>query len=383
MSDSEKTSSQAEQTAAPAQAPTPQAPGSPRARASVIHEGLPTQLPDIDPDETQDWIDSFDAMLDDRGRDRPRYVMLRLLERARQHSVGVPGLRSTDYINTIAPEREPCSPATRRPSAASVRSSAGTPRSWSPTPTARPRGRRPHRDVPVLRLALRGRLQPLLQGQGRPGGGDQVYIQGHAAPGVYARAYLEGRLSEEQLLRFRQEVQHGAGKGLSSYPHPRLMPEFWEFPTVSMGLTAINSIYQAASTATCRTAASRTPRSRTSGPSSATARWPSPSPWAPCGRGPRGARQPHLGHQLQPAAARRPGHRQRQDHPGARGQLPRGRLERHQGHLGPRVGRAARPRRRRRPGQRDEQHPGRPVPDLLGRGRRLQPRALLRAATRA
>ncbi|MGV3564562.1 MAG: pyruvate dehydrogenase (acetyl-transferring), homodimeric type, partial [Nocardioides sp.] len=77
---------------------------------SVIHEGLPTQLPDIDPEETADWIASFDAMLDERGRDRARYVMLRLLERARETQVGVPALRSTDYINTIPPEREPWFP---------------------------------------------------------------------------------------------------------------------------------------------------------------------------------------------------------------------------------------------------------------------------------
>ena len=83
------------------------------------------------------------------------------------------------------------------------------------------------------------------RGKEHPGGGDQVYIQGHGSPGIYARAYLEGRLTEDQLRRFRQEVQHGVGKGLPSYPHPRLMPEFWEFPTVSMGLTAIGSIYQA------------------------------------------------------------------------------------------------------------------------------------------
>ncbi len=83
------------------------------------------------------------------------------------------------------------------------------------------------------------------RGKDHEGGGDQIFIQGHASPGIYARAFLEGRLTEEQLYRFRQEVQHGQGAGLSSYPHPRLMPDFWEFPTVSMGLTAINSIYQA------------------------------------------------------------------------------------------------------------------------------------------
>ncbi len=83
------------------------------------------------------------------------------------------------------------------------------------------------------------------RGKNHEGGGDQVYIQGHASPGIYARAFLEGRLNETQLSRFRQEVQHGVGQGLSSYPHPRLMPDFWEFPTVSMGLTALNAIYQA------------------------------------------------------------------------------------------------------------------------------------------
>jgi pyruvate dehydrogenase E1 component len=83
------------------------------------------------------------------------------------------------------------------------------------------------------------------RGKDAPGGGDQVFIQGHGSPGVYARAFLEGRLTEEQLYRFRQEVQHGKGAGLPSYPHPRLMPDFWEFPTVSMGLAALNSIYQA------------------------------------------------------------------------------------------------------------------------------------------
>jgi pyruvate dehydrogenase E1 component len=83
------------------------------------------------------------------------------------------------------------------------------------------------------------------RGKDHPGGGDQVFIQGHASPGIYARAFLEGRLSEEQLMRFRQEVQHGPGRGLSSYPHPRLMPDFWEFPTVSMGLGPIDAIYQA------------------------------------------------------------------------------------------------------------------------------------------
>ena len=195
------------------------------------------------------------------------------------------------------------------------------------------------------------------RGKDHPGGGDQIYIQGHASPGIYARAFLEGRLNEQQLYRFRQEVQHGPGAGLPSYPHPRLMPDFWEFPTVSMGLTghqldlpgALQPLpAQPRHQGHRRPARVGVPRRRRDGRARVARRHPD--------RRPRGARQPHLGHQLQPAAARRTGHRQRQDHPGARGELPRRRLERHQGRLGPRLGPAARPRRRRRARQQDEHH---------------------------
>ena len=212
----------------------------------MIHEGLPTQLPDIDPDETQDWLDSFDAMVDERGRERARYVMLRLLERARHTQVGVPALRSTDYINTIPPEREPWFPgdydveqrirAFLRWNAAVMVSSANR------------KGLEVGGHIATYQSSAslyEVGFNHFFRGREHEGGGDQVFIQGHASPGIYARAFLEGRLTEEQLYRFRQEVQHGPHAGLSSYPHPRLMPEFWEFPTVSMGLTAINSIYQA------------------------------------------------------------------------------------------------------------------------------------------
>jgi pyruvate dehydrogenase E1 component len=215
-------------------------------RVSVIHEGLPTQLPDIDPEETQDWLDSFDALVDDRGRDRARYLMLRLLERAREQAIGVPALRSTDYINTIPPEREPWFPGdeeTERRIRAFIRWNAAVMVS-----DANRAGLEVGGHIATYQSAAslyEVGFNHFFRGKEAPGGGDQVYIQGHASPGIYARAYLEGRLTEEQLLHFRQEVQHGVGKGLPSYPHPRLMPDFWEFPTVSMGLTAINSIYQA------------------------------------------------------------------------------------------------------------------------------------------
>jgi pyruvate dehydrogenase E1 component len=212
----------------------------------VIHEGLPTQLPDIDPDETNDWIDSFDALVDDRGRERARYVMLRLLERARQHQVGVPALRSTDYINTIPPEREPWFPGdeeVERRIRAFIRWNAAVMVS-----DANRKGLEVGGHIATYQSSAslyEVGFNHFFRGHDHPGGGDQIYIQGHGSPGIYARAFLEGRLTEQQLLNFRQEVQHGVGKGLSSYPHPRLMPEFWEFPTVSMGLTGINSIYQA------------------------------------------------------------------------------------------------------------------------------------------
>ncbi len=213
---------------------------------TVIHEGLPTQLPDIDPDETNDWIDSFDSLVDERGRERARYVMLRLLERAREMQVGVPALRSTDYINTIPPEREPWFPGdeeTEKRIRAFIRWNAAVMVS-----SANRKGLEVGGHIATYQSSAslyEVGFNHFFRGKDAPGGGDQIYIQGHASPGIYARAFLEGRLNEEQLYRFRQEVQHGPHAGLSSYPHPRLMPEFWEFPTVSMGLTGINSIYQA------------------------------------------------------------------------------------------------------------------------------------------
>ncbi len=217
-----------------------------RASHPIIHEGLPTQLPDIDPDETQEWVDSFDAMVSERGRERARYVMLRLLERARAQQVGVPALRSTDYINTIPPEREPWFPGDEdmeRRIRRLVRWNAAVMVS-----SANRKGLEVGGHIATYQSAAslyEVGYNHFFRGKNHPGGGDQLYVQGHAAPGIYARAYLMKRLTAEQLGRFRQEVQHGPGQGLSSYPHPRLMPDFWEFPTVSMGLAALNSIYQA------------------------------------------------------------------------------------------------------------------------------------------
>ena len=215
-------------------------------RPTVIHEGLPTQLPDIDPDETQEWVASLDEMIDSRGRSRARYVMLKLLERAREQNVGVPALRSTDFINTIPPEREPWFPGNEeieRRIRSIIRWNAAVMVSRANRPGLGVGGHIASYQSAASLYEVG--FNHFFRGKNHPGGGDHIYFQGHASPGIYARSFLEGRLSEEQLDRFRQEVSHGPGKGLSSYPHPRLMPDYWEFPTVSMGLGALAAIYQA------------------------------------------------------------------------------------------------------------------------------------------
>ncbi|MDR1999140.1 MAG: pyruvate dehydrogenase (acetyl-transferring), homodimeric type, partial [Frankiaceae bacterium] len=213
----------------------------------IITDGLPSQLPDIDPEETAEWLGSFDAAIDADGRQRARYLILRLLERARERQVGVPALRSTDYINTIPPEREPPFPGDEvieRRIRSCVRWNAAIAVSRANTLV----GVGGHIATYASAAALyEVGFNHFFRGKdsGDPDDmGDQVYFQGHAAPGIYARAFLEGRLAQAQLDGFRQEASR-APNGLSSYPHPRRMPDFWEFPTVSMGLGPISAIYQA------------------------------------------------------------------------------------------------------------------------------------------
>ncbi len=203
------------------------------------------QLVDIDPTETAEWQASFDAALEHAGPVRARYLMLKLLQRAHEKQIGLSSLRNTDYINTISPEHEPAFPgdeAIERRIRQYIR--------WNAAMLVH-RAQRPGVGVGghISTYASSASLYEVgfnhfFRGMDHPGGGDQIFFQGHASPGMYARAFLEGRLSETQLDGFRQEVSHPGG-GLSSYPHPRLMPDFWQFPTVSMGIGPINAIYQA------------------------------------------------------------------------------------------------------------------------------------------
>ena len=214
-------------------------------RVRVIREGVASYLPDIDPEETAEWLESFDDLLSRSGPARARYLMLRMLERAGEQRVAIPALTSTDYVNTIPTDLEPWFPGDEEVERRYRRWIR-----WNAAIMVH-RAQRPGVGVGghISTYASSASLYEVgfnhfFRGKSHPGGGDQVFFQGHASPGIYARAFLEGRLSADQLDGFRQEHSHPGG-GLPSYPHPRLMPDFWEFPTVSMGLGPMNAIYQA------------------------------------------------------------------------------------------------------------------------------------------
>ena len=201
--------------------------------------------PDRDPQETAEWLESLDALAKTHGRGRAREIMLNLLRRSHELQLNVPLVPTTDYINTISPEDEPQFPGDEQ--------IERTYRAWMRWNAAIMvhRAQRPGIAVGghISSFASSASLYEVgfnhfFKGHDHPDGSDQIYIQGHASPGPYARAFLEGRLSEAEMDSFRQEKSR-AGRGLPSYPHPRLMPDFWQFPTVSMGLGPISAIYQA------------------------------------------------------------------------------------------------------------------------------------------
>jgi pyruvate dehydrogenase E1 component len=209
----------------------------------MIFDGFAHQLPDIDPSETGEWLDSFDQVVETGGKNRARFLLMKLQERARELQVGFPASVSTPYINTIPPDLEPWFPGDEhieRRIRAYIRWNAAVMVTRANTLSEGIGG---HLSTYASSASLyEVGFNHFFRGKDDGQFGDQIYYQGHAAPGIYARAFLEGRFTEDQLDHFRMEV---GGGGLSSYPHPRLMPDFWEFPTVSMGLGPINAIYQA------------------------------------------------------------------------------------------------------------------------------------------
>ena len=219
----------------------------------MIFDGFAHQIPDLDPSETQEWLDSLQGVVDIHGGNRATYLLMRLLEQARANGVGFPATVSTPYVNTIPADREPEFPGDNdleRRIRAYIRWNAAA---MVIRANAESDGIGGHLSTFASSASLyevgfnhffRGKDNFVAATDTTPSAnhGDFVYFQGHASPGIYSRAFLEGRLTEDQLDHFRMET---AGRGLSSYPHPRLMPDFWEFPTVSMGIGPINSIYQA------------------------------------------------------------------------------------------------------------------------------------------
>jgi pyruvate dehydrogenase E1 component len=204
----------------------------------------PRQADDIDPAETQEWLDSLEAVLKSQGTERAEFLLMQLRNRAYIRGVRVPFTANTPYINTIPADRLSPYPGSReieRRIKSLVR--------WNAMAmVVRANKHEPGIGGHISTYASAATLLEVgfnhfFHGPDADGGGDQVYFQGHASPGVYSRAFLEGRLSAAQLENFRRELAKGGG--LSSYPHPWLMPGFWQFPTVSMGLAPIMAIYQA------------------------------------------------------------------------------------------------------------------------------------------
>ena len=220
---------------------------SPTSDSTPLIDGLLTKVTDNDPEETREWRDSLDALIAEKGAPRARYILLSMLAQARQRNVNVPTQTTTPYVNTIAVEDEPYFPGDE--------DAERTYRRWLRWNAAVmvTRAQRPGVGVGghISSYASTATLYEVgfnhfFRGKDHPGGGDHVLFQGHASPGNYARAFIEGRLSEADLDGFRQEYSHPAGgRGLPSYPHPRRMEDFWEFPTVSMGLGPAEAIYQA------------------------------------------------------------------------------------------------------------------------------------------
>ena len=202
---------------------------------------------DSDRQETREWTDALAAVIESEGPERAHFLLEQLLETARQNSIDMPFSANTGYVNTIEPDQE-----ARTPGNNDIEERLRAYMRWNAMAMVVKANRLHPADggdlgghissFASLATMFGAGFNHFWHAESEGHGGDLLYIQGHSSPGIYARAFMEGRLTEEQLLNFRQEV---AGKGLSSYPHPKLMPEFWQFPTVSMGLGPLMAIYQA------------------------------------------------------------------------------------------------------------------------------------------
>ncbi|MBX9629750.1 MAG: pyruvate dehydrogenase (acetyl-transferring), homodimeric type, partial [Burkholderiales bacterium] len=199
-------------------------------------------LPDNDPDETNEWLEALDGVLEHEGPERAHYILEKLIDKARRSGAYLPYSANTAYINTI-----PASKDLRSPGDPEIEHRIRSYVRWNAAAMVLRANKDTNVGGHIASFASAATLYDVgfnhfWHAPSDKHGGDLVFVQGHSATGVYARAYMLGRLTDEQMDNYRQEVD---GKGLSSYPHPWLMPDFWQFPTVSMGLGPLMAIYQA------------------------------------------------------------------------------------------------------------------------------------------
>ena len=218
-------------------------------RIEIKHEGVFGSNPDIgdiDPEETDEWIESLSSVVKRDGSRRAYFLLTKLINQAYVSGSNLPFTQNTPYINTIPPQLEAKSPGDQN-----IEKSIRSLIRWNAAAMVVKANKiSPELGGHIATFASAATLYDVgcnhfWRGKTKDFLGDMIYFQGHAAPGMYARSYLEGRISEQQLGNFRQEANIKRGEGLSSYPHPWLMPDYWQFPTVSMGLGPITSIYNA------------------------------------------------------------------------------------------------------------------------------------------
>ena len=198
--------------------------------------------PDVDPQETQEWLDSIDGVLEHEGPDRAHFLIEQVIDKSRRSGAYMPFSANTAYINTIPVDKQ-----VRIPGDQTIEHRIRSYVRWNAMAMVIRANKNTNVGGHIASFASAATLYDVgynhfWHAPSPEHGGDLVFVQGHSAPGVYARAFMLGRLTEEQMDHFRQEV---GGKGISSYPHPWLMPDFWQFPTVSMGLGPMTAIFQA------------------------------------------------------------------------------------------------------------------------------------------
>ncbi|HNP05642.1 MAG TPA: pyruvate dehydrogenase (acetyl-transferring), homodimeric type, partial [Rhodocyclaceae bacterium] len=202
----------------------------------------PATAADTDPQETREWVEALEGVLAQEGAARAHYLIETLIAQAREDGIDIPYSANTEYINTIPADQQP-----KYPGNADLEIKIHSYIRWNAMAMVVRANKDTNVGGHIASFASAAALYDVgfshfWHAPSADHDGDLIFFQGHSVPGVYARAFMLGRLTEEQMDNFRQET---GGKGISSYPHPWLMPDFWQFPTVSMGLGPIQAIYQA------------------------------------------------------------------------------------------------------------------------------------------